>query len=40
MIEKIKILLIYLRELGEKTSDDELRAMISEFDKDGDGEST
>ena len=27
------------RELGEKTSDDELRAMINEFDKDGDGES-
>lgn len=27
------------RELGEKTSDDELRSMINEFDKDGDGES-
>jgi len=26
------------KELGEKTSDDELRAMIMEFDKDGDGE--
>lgn len=26
------------KELGEKTSDDELRAMINEFDKDGDGE--
>ena len=25
------------KELGEKTSDDELRAMIMEFDKDGDG---
>jgi Ca2+-binding EF-hand superfamily protein len=27
------------RELGEKTNDDELRAMINEFDKNGDGES-
>ncbi len=27
------------RELGEKTNDDELRAMINEFDRDGDGES-
>ena len=26
------------RELGEKLSDDELQAMIDEFDKDGDGE--
>jgi centrin-3 len=26
------------RELGEKTSDEELRAMINEFDKDGDQE--
>jgi len=26
------------KELGEKTSDDELRAMISEFDRDSDGE--
>lgn len=25
--------------MGEKTSDDELRSMINEFDKDGDGES-
>ncbi|KAM6105210.1 centrin-3 isoform 1-T1 [Pterocles gutturalis] len=28
------------RELGENMSDEELRAMIEEFDKDGDGEST
>nr|XP_021146751.1 centrin-3 isoform X1 [Columba livia] len=27
------------RELGENMSDEELRAMIEEFDKDGDGES-
>ena len=27
------------RELGEDMPDDELRAMIEEFDKDGDGES-
>ena len=27
------------RELGEKTNDDEIRAMINEFDRDGDGES-
>ena len=26
------------RELGENLSDDELQAMIDEFDKDGDGE--
>lgn len=26
------------RELGESLSDDELQAMIDEFDKDGDGE--
>jgi centrin-3 len=26
------------KELGEKTNDDELRAMINEFDRDGDGE--
>ena len=32
--------LISLRELGENMSDEELRAMIEEFDKDGDGEST
>ena len=25
--------------MGEKTNDDELRAMINEFDKNGDGES-
>lgn len=28
-----------LRELGENMNDDELRAMIDEFDKDKDGES-
>lgn len=28
------------KELGENLSDDELRAMIEEFDLDGDGEST
>jgi len=28
------------RELGENMADDELRAMIDEFDHDGDGEST
>ena len=27
------------RELGENMSEEELRAMIDEFDKDGDGES-
>ena len=27
------------RELGENLADDELRAMIDEFDHDGDGES-
>ena len=27
------------RELGESMTDEELRAMIDEFDKDGDGES-
>lgn len=27
------------RELGENMTDEELRAMIDEFDKDGDGES-
>lgn len=27
------------RELGENMADEELRAMIDEFDKDGDGES-
>ena len=27
------------RELGENMADDELRAMIDEFDHDGDGES-
>ena len=34
----IVICLMY-RELGEDMTDDELRAMITEFDKDGDGES-
>ena len=28
------------RELGENMTDEELRSMIDEFDKDGDGEST
>lgn len=28
------------RELNENLSDDELQAMIDEFDKDGDGQST
>ena len=31
--------IIDYRELGENLSDEELRAMIDEFDKDGDGES-
>jgi hypothetical protein len=30
----------FYRELGENMADDELRAMIDEFDRDGDGEST
>ena len=30
---------LFYRELGENMSDEELRAMIEEFDKDGDGES-
>ncbi|KAH8848624.1 Centrin-3 [Schistosoma japonicum] len=29
--------LFHLRELGENLSDQELRAMIEEFDQDGDG---
>lgn len=29
----------YLRDLGEDMDDDELRAMIDEFDADADGES-
>lgn len=29
----------FYRELGESMTDDELRAMIDEFDKNGDGES-
>jgi Ca2+-binding EF-hand superfamily protein len=29
----------FFRELGENMADDELRAMIDEFDHDGDGES-
>ena len=36
----MKLMLIYHhRELGETMTDEELRAMIDEFDKDGDGES-
>lgn len=31
--------IILYRELGENLADEELRAMIDEFDKDGDGES-
>lgn len=31
--------IIFFRDLGENMTDDELRAMIDEFDKDGDGES-
>ena len=30
---------LFARELGENMTDDELRAMIDEFDKDRDGES-
>ena len=33
------LLMCQNRELGEKTNDDEIRAMINEFDRDGDGES-
>ena len=33
------ILVDNFRELGENLSDEELRAMIDEFDKNGDGES-
>ena len=33
------LLLLFDRELGENMADDELRAMIDEFDHDGDGES-
>jgi len=29
----------FCRELGENMTDEELRAMIDEFDRDGDGES-
>ena len=29
----------FIRELGENMTDEELRAMIDEFDRDGDGES-
>ena len=32
-------LFLIIRELGENMTDDELRAMIDEFDRDGDGES-
>ena len=31
--------MLFVRELGENMPDDELRAMINEFDHDGDGES-
>jgi len=31
---------VWCRELGENMADDELRAMIDEFDHDGDGESS
>lgn len=30
---------MFCRELGENMTDEELRAMIDEFDRDGDGES-
>lgn len=30
---------VVYRELGENMTDEELRAMIDEFDRDGDGES-
>jgi len=33
------IIVLINRELGENMADDELRAMIDEFDHDGDGES-
>ena len=33
------IALFFARELGENMTDEELRAMIDEFDRDGDGES-
>jgi len=33
------IIAMFDRELGENMADDELRAMIDEFDHDGDGES-
>lgn len=31
--------IVVCRELGENMTDEELRAMIDEFDRDGDGES-
>lgn len=34
-----KSLFCLCRELGENMTDEELRAMIDEFDRDGDGES-
>ena len=33
------IYIVVCRELGENMTDEELRAMIDEFDRDGDGES-
>jgi len=35
----IVVIVLFDRELGENMADDELRAMIDEFDHDGDGES-
>lgn len=35
----VTIYVLRYRELGENMTDDELRAMIDEFDTDGDGES-
>lgn len=35
----LDVILLFDRELGENMADDELRAMIDEFDHDGDGES-
>jgi Ca2+-binding EF-hand superfamily protein len=32
-------MIVFNRELGENMTDEELRAMIDEFDRDGDGES-
>jgi len=35
----LDVIVLCDRELGENMADDELRAMIDEFDHDGDGES-